>query len=304
MVYKYLQYKIATGLTKDERAVNDDQDYLYITFASNNWMYVNSKKFWLQIYDAHGNYMEGWKADHFTIGYTELEDERLINIHRTLYKPTELPYLYERQRPSYCDMLLNDIYKTNDMDNITCYFTKARRPGQRNLQQMFTSNERIRLKLLLNIGLERGYTSEGGTTTPLVGFKGRKYKVRQGPRGGQYIVVKGQKVYMNAVKSKKGGYSSTFNWDDANLCQKLYDRAIKPLLISSIKEGNKLNNVMVLHDTESDNVQICFDHEGKNQYVECRGVDILEYIDIPEEKNVGFEVGVNPFERYVHVNTS
>lgn len=312
-VYRNVQYRLPTGFPMTYET-NDNADYLYITFTADKWMYVNAKKFWLQLYDSSDDYLEGWKADHFTIGFAADSSKRILNIHRTHYNPTETPYIFKRQRPLYCNMLLDDILEAENVELVRCYISKTKGHGQSILREKFTQGERDRLKLLFYIGLGKKIQGGGGS----IKYKGRRYKVRTGPKGGKYIIAGKEKVYLKAKEPlHKGGFrgngSSVLDWNDPKQCTDLYNKVIKPIVDNSQK-GNELKNVILLQDDQTGAIQVCFEREGgKADIFETTNEEISQYLgwahgirngflNVSLKKNVG--LGSSALHRYLELNVS
>lgn len=188
-------------------------------------------------------------GDHYTVG---IERDFVTKI--LFYKIHKTQYLYDnaiqsyRSYPTYCDVIFDtDVKKFHD--KLKCYSLGA--PLDRTLswfklgikdKYAFPMLQALLQKIVIPVTTGGAY----------IKYHGKRYKIREGPQGGRYIIINQKKKYIKP-EPMRGGYSMyTLNGFVDSFAQFLIDHLITKIEL----QISRLSDVMYYDDDESDRVMV------------------------------------------------
>ena len=145
------------------------------------WIYFYDIRNFSTFIDEHDESFSSWNGDHFTIGSHQPD---MIRLHKTTYTWNPERNCFTRGIKN-CDFFIGDFIANNL--NATCYYvskenpTPILTPGK--LGSMFDDLNRDYMLELMRIGC----TPRVDDGTEMYEYKGERYTLLTGPKGGRYI---------------------------------------------------------------------------------------------------------------------
>lgn len=217
---------------------------------------------------------DAYLGDHYTIGVEKIEDmpQWMFMSHITLYKPKPSdPTKLQRKQGNTCNMKMDDPIK----HTTRCYHTTNMTPlgVLGNYEKYDLDYEIIPILQVLHKKVAGGPNAGGGGQ---VTYKGRRYKVTIGPRGGRTIVVDGKTVRLSCGAQKGGNDKRRHHVRDGfaeDFVQFIHDYRIAPVFESK----PRLSEVVVIDEAENDHLLIRYevDHGDGMDIVRIESSDFL-----------------------------
>jgi hypothetical protein len=171
-----------------------------------NWIYFYDIRNLSTFIDAEGDEFSSWNGDHFTIGSHQ---EDMIRFHKTTYTWDDVHNYYVRGIKN-CDFLIRD-YVANNL-NAACYYVSKTNPTpvvtSTKLGSMFDDLNRDHMLELMRVGC----TPRVDDGTEMYSYKGERYPLLTGPKGGKYFVLptgKMKRVAKSEMQTEGGSRDST-----------------------------------------------------------------------------------------------
>jgi hypothetical protein len=202
--YKMLIFQNGQLSTKfsTHKIVIDNEPFFY-TVAKNKWIYLYTDDIFMPEFD-------GWRGDHFTIGYIPNDiqsipdnPDDIILLHKTnyLYNARHKQF---RRKSVYCNInqLMYILQNCNApcfslLNNIKTDIKIGDTTAQ--LNEMFSTSDYNKLRNFLSKGLNIRCQTGGSK----IKYKNKSYKVYIGKRGGKYIKVDKKKIYLSSSSNNK-----------------------------------------------------------------------------------------------------
>jgi hypothetical protein len=205
--------------------------------------------------NAGNGYVEANWGDHCTVGVELNEDENewMFMTHLTAYKARKSDATkYIRDKYIECNMMMSDVISNKTQ----CYEKYSLHPMEYSLDKYESRGndyDIIRTLQLLHRKIAGGVKAGGGE---VVAYKGRRYKVSLGVRGGRKITVDGKIVRLPRPKMQKGGSDKTrhhvHDGFAEDFVQFIHDYRVVPMLT----QDDRLHEVILVDDLESDQMMI------------------------------------------------
>jgi hypothetical protein len=209
---------------------------------------------------GHGTGEMVEQGDHITIGarkYNQDPDMYMLT-HKTIYKELE-PTLWEREEIS-CKLIMTGTLQDSDK----CY--EMNKP----LEKCDTFSKKYEsdpFAMTIIKEMERVYCSTigmaGGGTKQYIKYKGNRYLVRTGKKGGRYIQLRdGSKIYKpEAVRKHHGGNQSSIEYKGVRFSREFVEKLCEHVITPVKEQRVDLESITILYDELS---QL---GNGSNKYI-------------------------------------
>ncbi len=244
-------FYISPGFTPNICYVQRESEVKYdVSLNSQNHVIAfNETKFIPQSeIEGGGNMQANW-GDHYTVGVERDFDTKVLfyKIHKTRYVYDDAIQQY-RNVPTYCDVVFTKDVKTFH-EKLKCYSMGA--PMDRTLSWFkvglndhyaFPMLQALLQKIVAPVSIGGAY----------IKHQGKRYKIREGPQGGQYILVNQKKKYLKP-NPMKGGYTM---YTTQGFVNSFAQFLVEHLVTKMSDKIERLSEVMYHDDEGSDRVMV------------------------------------------------